>query len=375
VRKTLAVGLKELRQIVRDRRTLLILLFIPAFFLLLYGYALNFDIRHVALAVDDRDGSTASRSLISAFVNSGYFELTATIRSPAELDRMMNRNTIRAALIIPERLAERLQNGESAAVQVIVNGDNANTATIVIGYATAIVRTVSSSLSVDPVRAPEPALRAETRVWYNPELRSTLFLVPGLIAYISMITAVVSTALSVVREKERGTMEQVRMAPLSMTAFVVGKSLPYFAISLLSGLGIVVASMLLFDMPMRGSWFALLLALSLFLIGALGTGLFISTVADSQQMAFQLALLIAFLPTLMLSDFIFPIASMPAPLQTITRAVPARYFLVALRGVLLKGLGPLDFWPDLAALGVYAIVVLALASVRLKRQNQAAHAV
>jgi len=374
VRKTLAVGEKELRQIVRDRRTLLILLFIPAFFLLLYGYALNFDIRNIALAVEDRDGSSESRALISAFVNSGYFELTATIRSPEELDRLMNRNDIRAALIIPDRLAARLHTGEPAAVQVIVNGDNANTATIVIGYATTIVRTVSSSLSVEAIQPLEPALRAETRVWYNPELRSTLFLVPGLIAYIAMITAVVSTALSVVREKERGTMEQVRMAPLSTTAFVVGKSLPYFGISLLSGIGIVIASMLLFEMPMRGSWLALLLALSLFLIGALGTGLFISTVADSQQMAFQLALVIAFLPTLMLSDFIFPIASMPEPLQAITRAVPARYFLVALRGVLLKGLGPVDFWPDLVALAVYAVLVITLASVRLSRQNRAAHA-
>jgi ABC-2 type transport system permease protein len=375
VRKTLAVGEKELRQIVRDRRTLLILLFIPAFFLLLYGYALNFDIRNITLAVEDRDGSSESRALISAFVNSGYFELTATIRSPEELDRLMNRNDIRAALIIPDRLAARLHAGEPAAVQVIVNGDNANTATIVIGYATTIVRTVSSSLSVEAVQPPPPALRAETRVWYNPELRSTLFLVPGLIAYIAMITAVVSTALSVVRENERGTMEQVRMAPLSTTAFVVGKSLPYFGISLVSGIGIVIASMLLFEMPMRGSWLALLLALSLFLIGALGTGLFISTVADSQQMAFQLALVIAFLPTLMLSDFIFPIASMPEPLQAITRAVPARYFLVALRGVLLKGLGPVDFWPDLVALAVYAVLVIALASVRLSRQNRAAHAV
>jgi ABC-2 type transport system permease protein len=373
MRKTLAVGVKELRQIVRDPRTLLILLFIPAFFLLLYGYALNFDIKNVALAVEDRDGSVQSRALISAFVNSGYFELTATVRSPRELDRLMDRNEVRAALVIPDMLGARLQNGERAVVQLIVNGDNANTATIVINYATTIVRSFSTTLAVEPLAGRKAPIQAETRVWYNPELRSTLFLVPGLIAYIAMITAVVSTALSVVREKERGTMEQVRMAPLGTASFIVGKSLPYFAISLLSALGIVVASMLLFDMPMRGSWMSLLLAMSLFLIGALGTGLFISTVADSQQMAFQLALVIAFLPTLMLSDFIFPIASMPDALQAITRAVPARYFLVALRGILLKGLGPAAFWTDLAALAVYALLVLTLAAVRLDRQNR--HAV
>ena len=191
---------------------------------------------------------------------------------------------------------------------------------------------------------------------------------PGLIAYIAMITAVISTALSVVREKERGTMEQVRMAPLDAASFVVGKTMPYFVISLVSAFGIIFVAMVLFGMPMRGSWPLLLVALSLFLVGALGLGLLISSVADNQQVAFQVAFLVSFLPTLMLSGFIFPIASMPAFLQVVTHVVPARYFLIALRGIVLKGAGLTAFWTELVALAVFAIVVLTLASIRLRRQ-------
>ena len=195
-----------------------------------------------------------------------------------------------------------------------------------------------------------------------------LFLVPGLMAYIVMITAVVSTALSIVREKERGTLEQVRMAPLGATPFVLGKTVPYFLISLASTIGILLVAMVMFGLPMRGSWLLLLATISLFLVGALGLGLMISSLADTQQMAFELALLVSFLPTLMLSGFIFPIASMPAFLRGVTYIVPARYFIVALRGIVLKGIGLDVIWPQLLALAAYSTVVLALASMRLRRQ-------
>jgi ABC-2 type transport system permease protein len=196
-----------------------------------------------------------------------------------------------------------------------------------------------------------------------------LFLVPGLIAYIAMITAVASTALSIVREKETGTIEQIRMAPLDTFSFVIGKTIPYFVIALASAALIIGASMLLFGLPMRGNWLSLLIAMSLFLIGALATGILISTIADTQQLAFQMALLISFLPTIMLSGFIFPINSMPRALQIVTHVVPARYFLIALRGIVLKGtaLGPL--LPQLAALTVYAAAMLGLASLRLARER------
>ena len=365
--RMLAVYRKELRQISRDRRTLTTIVFVPAFFLLLYGYALNWDIRHIALAVQDRDATPESRALISAFVNSGYFDRVADVYAPEELDRVLDVNRARAALVIPEGFGRDLAAGRAPQVQLIVDGDNANTATTVIGYAGNIVRSAGASLA--PGAAAVPAIAVEPRIWYNPELRSTLFLVPGLIAYILMITAVISTALSIVREKESGTIEQIRMAPIDTFSFVVGKSIPYFFISLVSAGLIIGAAMLLFGLPMRGNWLALLLALSLFIAGALGTGLLISTVAETQQVAFQAAMLTSFLPTLMLSGFIFPISSMPPALQVITYAVPARYFLVALRGIVLKGTPLYLLWPQMLALAIYALAMLALAAVRLAREK------
>ena len=364
MRQVWAIGVKELRQIGRDRRTLVILLFVPAFFLLLYGYALNFDIRHVRLAVLDQDRSAASRELISTFVNSGYFDLVAMVESDEEVIRLIDHNEVRAALVVPARFGRDAHSGRAASVQVVINGDNANTATTVMGYVQGIVRSVSARYEGRAA----PALQLEPRVWYNPELRSALFLVPGLIAYIAMLTAVVSTALSIVREKEVGTMEQVRMSPVSPIAYVIGKTVPYFFISLASSMGIVALAMVLFGLPMRGSWVMLLAAVSLFLVGALAFGLLISTMAETQQVAFQIALLTSYLPTLMLSGFIFPISSMPAFLQVITHIVPARYFLVALRGIVLKGVGPEVLWRDLTALAVFATVIVGLASLRLRRE-------
>jgi ABC-2 type transport system permease protein len=372
MRKALAVGRKEFRQIVRDRRSLLVLLFVPAFFLLLYGYALNFDVQHVRLAVEDDDRSPASRALISAFVNSGYFDLVASVTSSREYERLIDLGEVRAVLVIPRGLERRLLTGQRVPVQVILNGDNSNAAATVMGYALRILQTVSAQYQVEPVsrtlRSGAPAISVEPRVWYNPELRSALFLVPGLIAYIGMISSVISTALSVVREKERGTMEQVRMAPLSTAAYILGKTLPYFCISMATSIAVILASMLLFGLPMNGSWLLLILSLSLYLAGALGLGLLISTVADSQQAAFQMAILASFLPTMMLSGFVFPIASMPAPIRAVTYIVPARYFLVALRSIVLKGADLAVFWPQLLALAAYAAFMLAMASRRLHRQ-------
>jgi ABC-2 type transport system permease protein len=368
--KALAVAIKEFRQIGRDRRTLMILLFVPAFFLLLYGYALNFDIRNIPLAVQDNDHSSASRDVISAFVNSGYFDLAQDVPRSADIAGVLDRGDARAVLVIPGGFARDAARGQPTTVQVLINGDNANTATTVMAYAVALVGALSAKYTVQANigSSSGPLLSAETRVWYNPELRSTLFLVPGLIAYLAMVTAVVSTALSIVREKEMGTMEQVRMSPVGPLPYVVGKTAPYLFISLLSAMAVIGLSMWLFDLPMRGSWPLLVATVSLFLVGALAFGVLISTMADTQQVAFQVALLISYLPTLMLSGFIFPIASMPVALQVLTYAVPARYFLIALRGIVLKGVGVAVFWQELVALAVFAGLVLALASLRLKRE-------
>jgi ABC-2 type transport system permease protein len=365
-----ALMFKEFRQIRRDRRTLTILLFVPAFFLLIYGYALSFDIRNIPLAVLDNDRSSASREVISAFVNSGYFNLVAEVLDDAEIDRLLDKGTARAVLVIPPRFARDATTGRATSLQLLIDGDNANTATTVVGYGRGLVSAISARYEVEARlgSAAGPLLTVEPRVWYNPELRSTLFLVPGLIAYIAMLTAVVSTALSIVREKELGTMEQIRMSPLGPLAYVIGKTVPYFLVSLASAMAIVGAAMLLFDVPMRGSWVSLVLSVSLFLVGALALGVLISTLAETQQVAFQIAVLTSYMPTLMLSGFIFPISSMPTALQVVTYAVPARYFLTILRGIVLKGVGLLQFWQDLAALMVFATVMLALSSLRLKRE-------
>ena len=360
MRTFLAVGLKELRQIRRDRRTLLVLAFVPAFFLVVFGYALNFDIRNIPLAVEDRDGSAESRELVSAFVNSGYFNLAAAVWSADDAVRLLDTNDARAVLVIPETYSRTIASGGIADIQVIVNGDNANTATAVVGYATSILRAAAGERAT---------VNVEPRIWYNPELRSTLFLVPGLIAYITMLMAVTSTSLSIVREKESGTIEQVRMAPIGTFPFIAGKALPHFFIALASGAAVFLASMALFGLPMRGNWLALVFLLSLYLVGALATGLLVSTIAETQQVAFQIALLVSLLPTLMLSGFIFPIASMPEALQVITHAVPARYFLRALRAIVLKGSDLAQLLPEVAALGVYAAATLSLASLRLSRER------
>lgn len=384
MRTALAVCSKELRQIARDRRTLLILLFVPAFFLLLYGYALNFDIRHIKLAVQDRDRSTLSRELVSSFVNSSYFDLVGYVDADDEVSRLIDRSQVRAVVAVPAGFERDIRSGRPVTVQVVIDGDNANTATTVMSYSRMLIAQYGSDVAIrfatvasDPASRPAlsgvevipiPAIGVEPRIWYNPQLRSTLFLVPGLIAYISMITAVVSTALSVVREKERGTMEQVRMAPVSPVSYIVGKTLPYLAISFISALLIIISAMVLFDLPMRGSWALLCLAIGLFLVGAQAQGLLISTLADTQQVAFQIALLSSFLPTFILSGFIFPISSMPAVIQGITHIVPARYFLVALRAIVLKGADITAFWEDLAALAIFATIALGLASLRLRRE-------
>jgi ABC-2 type transport system permease protein len=372
MRKVIAVATKELHQILRDKRTLLILLFIPAFFLLLYGYALNFDIRNVSIVVKDQDGSTKSRELVSAFVNSGYFNLIGYVDSDREIDRLIDRGRVRTVLVIPSGLERHLTLRQPVIVQVIIDGDNANTASVVMGYARALIAEYSAAqqapVAVSLPGSPIPTIALEPRVWYNPQLRSTLFLVPGLIAYIAMITAVVSTALSVVREKERGTMEQVRMAPIGPLPYVIGKTLPYLAISFVSALLIIFSAMLLFELPMRGSWWLLCAAIGLFLVGALSQGLLISTIAQNQQVAFQVALLSSLLPTIILSGFIFPISSMPAVVQAVTHIVPARYFIVALRSIVLKGTDITAFWQDMVALAIFATVALGLASIRLRRE-------
>jgi drug efflux transport system permease protein len=369
-RKVLAIARKELRQASRDPLSLLMLLGVPTMMLVMYGYAINFDVRHVPLAVRDLDKSAASRDLLASFVNSTYFDLQAGVDAGESMDRLLRANRATAVLVIPEGFARDLSQGQRAPVQLLVDGADANTATALLGYASAIVSEANVELQAEArgVRL-EPPLSYEPRVFYNPELRSTQFLVPGLIGFILMLTAVLSTALAVVREKERGTMEQLRVTSLKPAELIVGKILPYLMISLVATVFIVLAARVLFGVAVRGPYLSLFAATFVYLIGALGFGLFVSSVAESQAMAFQVGMVASMLPAIFLSGFIFPIRSMPMALQVITYAVPARYFNVVLRGVILKGANLLPYWRDMLFLLLYATVVMGIAYARLTRKE------
>jgi len=371
VRRLGAVAVKELRQIRRDPFSLLMLVAFPAFMLVIYGFALNFDVRHVKLAVQDRDHSPASRELVASFTHSTYFDLVATPGPGTDLDALVERRVARAVLVIPERFGRDVAAGRVGVVQLLLDGADSTTAATVLGYARALVSEANAELVAGAFaragRRPAPPLDLAPRVLYNPELESTQFLLPGLIGLLLMLTAVLSTALSVVREKERGTMEQLRVAPLRTFELVLGKTFPYLGVSLLGTLIVLVTARLLFGVEIRGPHLDLLVVVLLYLFGALGYGLLISTIANSQTFAFQVGLITSLLPALLLSGFVFQIRVMPPWLQAITYLVPNRYFLVALRGIILKGEGLATYWPQVGALLLYGLVVTALASVRLAR--------
>ena len=371
LRKVRAVAAKELRQASRDPLTLIMLLGVPTMMLLLYGYAIKFEVRHVRLAVQDLDKTSRSRDLVASFVNSTYFDQVADLPAGADLAHFTERRLAVGVLVIPEGYARDLAAGGTAPIQLLLDGADANTATTVLGYASALVAAANAALREEaaPGRVAMAGIEYEPRVWYNPELRSTQFLVPGLIGFILMLTGVLSTALAVVREKERGTMEQLRVTSLHPGELIAGKTLPYLAISLAATVVILVVARALFGVVVRGPYLDLFLATLVYLLGALGLGLLVSTVAESQAMAFQIGMVASMLPAIFLSGFIFPIHSMPAAVQAITYVVPARYFNVILRGVILKGAGLLDYPRDLAFLLLYATVVLTVAYARLTRRE------
>lgn len=371
-RKVLAVAVKELRQASRDPLSLAMLLGVPTMMLVMYGYAINFDVRHVRLAVRDLDKSAMSRDLVAAFVNSTYFDQVADLGASADLDRVTERRQAQAVLAIPEGYSRDLASGRIAPVQFLIDGADANTATTILGYASALVAEANARLSgASPMARliQMTPIDYEPRVWYNPELHSTQFLVPGLVGFILMLTAVLSTALSVVREKERGTMEQLRVTSLRPSELIVGKVLPYLGISITATAIILVAARFLFGVSVRGSYLHLFAATLIYLIGALGFGLLVSSLSDTQAMAFQVGIVTSMLPAIFLSGFIFPIRSMPLAVQAITYAIPARYFNVILRGVILKGAGLESYGRDVGFLVLYATVVMGVAYARLTRKE------
>ena len=364
IRRILAMAVKELLQLRRDWRTSLALLGMPMVLLLIYGFALSFDVKDIRLAVVDLSPSRASRQVVQSFLASGYFQLVAAPPETRPLDALFASGEVQAALVIPASFAADVADRRRTAVQFVLDGADSQTASTILGYARQIVAATTPDLYDIEV---DPPLAALPLVWYNPDLDSTLFLVPGLLGFILMVSSVIATALAVVREKERGTMESLRATPLVAIELLIGKTVPYFLVAAAAAAGSLVLAWALFDVPFRGSllWLAALTAL--YLAGGLGWGMLISTLAETQQVAFQMGLISSMLPTMLLSGFVFPISSMPKALQVVTYVVPARYYVAALREIVLKGVGPEAWWPDALALVAYGAVVLLLATLRTVR--------
>jgi ABC-2 type transport system permease protein len=368
----LPIARKEFRQIKRDKRILGVLLFIPAMMLLMFGYALNFDIKHTSMAVYDEDQSSVSREFIQQFITSEYFTKVQVLASKAEINNLLDGEQVRVVLVIPSEFTKNIQLGRAASVQVIVDGANSNSATTVLGYINAIIQQYSVRVMAESFvrmgrRQITLPIDFQPRVWYNPELKSAKFLVPGLIAFILMVTAVISTALSVVRERELGTIEQIMVSPVKPFELIIGKTIPYTIISLFATAAILLLGYILFDISIKGSILLLSFVTFIFLVGSLGMGLLISTLVETQQLAFMIAVIISMLPTFILSGFVFPIRNMPLIIQGITYLLPARYFLVALRAIILKGAGLSAFWDQTLILFVYAVVVIGISSLRMRK--------
>ncbi|MEW5874570.1 MAG: ABC transporter permease [Candidatus Zixiibacteriota bacterium] len=336
--RLLAISRKEIIQLRRDPRSLALAFLLPVFLLILFGYAITWDVNDIALAVLDHDNSRESRELIDRFRSSGYFTLKERIEREGDLDALLTGGRVQIGLIIPPDFSANLGSGRPALLQAIVDGSDANTATTILGYTRAIALQHSSMVLLRGAKLATP-VTSESRVWYNEELTSRNMIVPGLVAVIMMIIAAMLTSLTIAREWERGTMEQLAATPVTRQEVVLGKLLPYLGIGLFDVIVVSLIGVWLFDVPFRGNPLLLMMLSFFFLAGSLGLGLFISAVAKSQLLATQVSMLVTFLPAFLLSGFMFAIDVMPAPLQAVTFLVPARYFLVVTRGIFLKGVG------------------------------------
>ncbi len=368
--RLLAIARKELIQLRRDTRSLILAFLLPVLLLVLFGYAISWDVRDLRTAVLDGDRSARSRELIESFRASGYFEIVDHLERPAEIGPLLDRGAIQIALVIPPGFAADVDGGRTAAVQAIVDGSDANTATIALAYAEAVARSWSARVMLHgaALSSIRPPVEAASRVWYNEELLSRNMIVPGLVAAIMAIIAAMLTSLTIAREWERGTMEQLAATPVSRLEVVLGKLLPYIAIGLADVVVSAVLGVVLFDVPFRGSPVLLLALSSLFLIGALGLGMFISAAAKSQVLATQIAMLATFLPTFLLSGFMFAVEVMPRPLQALSFLIPARYFLVVTRGIFLKGVGIEVLFVQALLMIAFAVVGLGLAVLKFRKE-------
>ena len=366
--------IKEFRQIRRDPTSLGMLLFLPAILIILVGYALNFDVKHIPLATYDQDRTAQSRELLRVFKQTEYFDHMFEIENYDQLEQLFNKGDVKAAVVVPVSFSSNLLAGREARVQVIVDGSDANSAGQALAYAVGMTADHSSRLTTDLIfRAGVGEYKPvdfRPRIWYNPDLKSTEFLLPGLIGFILVLTAVVSTSLTVVREKERGTMEQLIVSPLRPIELILGKTIPYLIISLIASTMILLLGYLLFDIAIKGSIALLYVAIFILVIGALGQGLLISTITTSQQVAFMISIFSSLLPSFLLSGFVFPVANMPLPLQIISNIAVAKFFLVICRGIMLKGVRVEALWEQFVFMGIFAAVVLLVSGKRMSTRQE-----
>jgi ABC-2 type transport system permease protein len=367
-----AIFKKEFRQVRRDPLSLGLLIFVPALLLVLYGYALSFDVKHIRLGVLDEDRTQPSRQFLDGFFQNPYFDHICTLPRRSEADELLNCGKVRAVLIIPPGFAKAISRGDTAKVQVLVDGADANSASTTVGYLELAAERMSrkvraEALNRQGVSAVLPVVAAEPRVWFNPEMQSAHFLVPGLIALLLMLAAVIATSLSIVREKERETMEQIMVSPIGPNELILGKTLPYIFICLLTMVLVLLLGYLLFGIEIKGSYLLLGFTTLLFLFAALGMGILISSITNSQQVAFQIASITTLLPSIILSGLIFPIKNMPLPIQILTNIVIPRHFVTALRGIILKGANLEAIWPSLLALLILGIAYNLLAAHKVRK--------
>jgi len=369
-RRTRAVARKEFLHIIRDVRSLLLALMLPFVMLMLFGYALSLDVDKIPIIVYDRDGTPESRDLIRQFSGSRYFQIVAVANDYADVDRSINRSRSLLGIVIRENYAKDLLAGREASVQLLFDGSDSNTASIALSYANTLVESYAAGLRSDAqvqkgaVRLANP-VEPRIRVWYNSDLVSRNYIVPGLIAVILMIIASLLTSLTIAREWETGTMEQLLSTPLRPAELVVGKLSAYFALGVVDTLICMVVGVFVFDVPLRGSVVLLLASSCLFLFGALAWGILMSASTRSQLMAYQLGATTSFLPAFLLSGFIYSIQSMPVAIQVFTYIVPARYFVTILKTIFLKGAGINILWGELAFLFLYAAIVFVFATRKI----------
>ncbi|MBI5642918.1 MAG: ABC transporter permease [Deltaproteobacteria bacterium] len=365
LKRVKAIARKEAIQIVRDPLSLIMAFLMPVMLLFIFGYAITMDVNQLETVVLDLDKSALSRELVSGLRESGYFKVTGYLNSQKEIDNYLDSNKAQVAISIPADFSREIKAGRSAGLQAIVDGSDSNKAAIAIGYVSAATEIYSKRISGS---AGPPAIEPKVRVWYNPELKSRNFVIPGLVAVIMMVIAALLTSLTIAREWERGTMEQLISTPVKPSELILGKLSPYFLIGFIDMVMSIMLAVFLFDVPLRGSVALLLVLSSVFLFGGLSLGILISIVAKSQLVASQIAMVATFLPSFLLSGFLFAIANMPPPLRAVTRVIPARYYVAVLKGIFLKG-SPFNLLiTESVLLVIFGAAVFAIANRKFKKR-------